>query len=279
MSLFSKLKDALGFNEGKNPQQPYIPSYPTHQEEAVTPLSSGSFLHGSSVNSTFENAIAHAKKHGRPVNVDINGLKDVLVDPQSSVKGMMEVYNAAQKLQREKGPDAAREFLRETPEHQRLHHAHQDRTQQRTETLQRHMDMLVQDLPQRLEDGRDSTVAWIGAFSKTADNLSVGYNSNAVLSTFRNAGYDKSLVHDQSPGAAGFGNRIIGATLEQLETVGTVHPGLAKQCAEYARISSRERAQNIATGALKQTLDAIDINAPSQQQPSLPHRGGGGRGL
>lgn len=262
MSFLDKLKDSLGFNEGKASHQDLYAPPPVPQDKATQIMSSDTVPFSNSVNGTFENAIKQAKQHKLPVHVDINGVDGILVDSQSSVQGMMDTYNAAQKLQREKGAGAAKQFLADTPESQRLHQAMHGTTQQRNATMQQHMDMLVTDLPQRLEDGRDSTVAWIGAFSKAADNLHIGYNRNAVISAFEGAGYDKSLVNDQTQSATGFGNRIIGATLEQLEQVGTVHPGMSKQCAEYAHLSSRERAQGVASNTLQQTLNTISTDTP-----------------
>lgn len=262
MSFLDKLKDSLGFNEGKGPRQDLYAPPPAQQDMASQIMSSDTVPFSNSVNGTFENAIKQAKQHKRPVHVDINGVNGILVDAESSMQGMMDTYNAAQKLQREKGDGAVKQFLADTPESQRLHQTMHGTAQQRNATMQQHMDMLMTDLPQRLEDGRDSTVAWIGAFSKAADNIHIGYNRNAVVSAFEGAGYDKSLVNDQTQSAAGFGNRIIGATLEQLAQVGTVHPGMSKQCAEYARLSSRERAQNVATDTLKQSLNAISTDTP-----------------
>lgn len=272
MSLMDKLKSALGISEKQSAEPQLSPV-----ERATTPMSSGSFAYGNSVNDTFKNAIAHAQKHDRPVYVDMNGLNGILVDKQSTEQGMMSTFNAAQSAARNEGPEAANKILREAPESQRLNEAREQRRETQTSTMQKHMDTLMEDLPQRLQDGHDSTVAWIGGFSRAADDISIGYNQRAVVQQFKTAGYDRNLVHDTTPGAKGMGNRIIGAMMEQLEDVGTVHPGLSKKCAEYAHMSSRERAANVA-GSLGTAMQAAAQQPSAPQHQQQPNRGGG-RGI
>lgn len=237
MSFGDTLKRLFGIHE---PEPAEILLSP--EQLAVTPMPSGSFAYGASVNETFTNAIAAARQHKRPVHVDINGLRHILVDAQSTVEAMMAVYNAAENALYKSGQEAAAKIIAKTPEYQRLHQMQKERTH----ILQQHMDMLMQDLPQRLEDGLDSTIAWIGSFSKAANHLNVGYNHRAVLIAFDKKGYSRLMADDPSQDAAGLARRIIGTMMEQLEDIGNVHAGLSKQCTEYAHIASRERARKTA---------------------------------
>lgn len=212
----------------------------TPEQLAVTPMPAGSVKYGDSVNDTFTNAIAQAKEHKRPVLVDLNGLRGILADAESSVEALMAVYNAAETALFRDGEPAAARIIAATPEQERLRAAQK----QQTHIMQQHMDVLMKDLPQRLEYGLDSTIAWIGSFSKAANHLNVGYNHRAVISAFDRKGYSRLMADYPGDTVEAKGLRIIGTTLEQLERHGSVHISMSKHCAEYAHLASREKARN-----------------------------------
>ncbi|MCH2546121.1 MAG: hypothetical protein MK052_00720 [Alphaproteobacteria bacterium] len=106
MSLLGKIAEFAGLSKPKAEQSSNISS-------GVIP--SDAFPHANSVNETMERAITVAQEHHRPVSLNVNGVRGLIVDEHSNIGGLMEVFKTAQAARADMNA-----VLQATPEYERL---------------------------------------------------------------------------------------------------------------------------------------------------------------
>lgn len=255
MSFFSTLANL--FKKEPAPEQ-------STKDLSLTPMSSGSYMHGGTIKTSFVNAMAQAQKHNRPVFIDVNGIEGMLADPQSTYEGLKDTYQKAQAARQELGHMGAQRTIAQSPEGMRLSNALDARREAQIGRQQNTMTQLMDEMPARLMQGKDSTVAWIGEFATIADNSHLTYDKQSVVDGLKGAGYSADMLASTQRGNAGLGDRIIGAAIQQMEQMGTLHPGLSHMAKDYGRQNAHNQAKGLANSI------AQGMNAPAQQRSAQP---------